>query len=330
MQIYYLINEDCNLQCSHCIRGKKISSSFVTLENFNISLLKIKKYFSNVILLLTGGEPTIHPNISEILTLAISSIKNVMLVTNGVSPKLVDIAKQFKNTPLRIQISLDGDETENDSIRGIGVFDSVINNITAINDLGMKVYISTVVTSKNMFGISKLAKTLEKLNIASWHISPVLPFGNCQDSQMIDTEQWNNFVDLIKQNTSLPLSIHKLFDFAFLEKHIEILRARKKLVKVFSNCSSGKNKIYIYPDGLVYPCTCLKQFAFGNIFKDDFPTIMKSENAKTILNYHVSESSVCKNCKFLNFCNGGCIGMSIHNFGELGKGDIRCPILRNK
>ena len=43
--------------------------------------------------------------------------------------------------------------------------------------------------------------------------------------------------------------------------------------------------------------------------------------------YALKEESECQKCEYKTFCNGGCVGMSYHYFGELGMGDKRCPKL---
>jgi radical SAM domain protein len=49
---------------------------------------------------------------------------------------------------------------------------------------------------------------------------------------------------------------------------------------------------------------------------------------KNFYNYNILENSICNQCKYKNFCNGGCMGMSYNILGKLGLGDIRCPIVK--
>jgi len=76
----------CNLNCSHCIyriSNKLYSSNFLSREDiYNL----IDKFSKKGIykLVLTGGEPTLHPNFIDISKYAISKIPKVSLCTNGV------------------------------------------------------------------------------------------------------------------------------------------------------------------------------------------------------------------------------------------------------
>ncbi|MBP8994732.1 MAG: radical SAM protein [Bacteroidales bacterium] len=76
----------CNLNCSYCIyriSNKLCSSNFVLEENAYNLIDKISKK-EIYKLVLTGGEPTLHPDFIDISKYAISKIPKVSLCTNGV------------------------------------------------------------------------------------------------------------------------------------------------------------------------------------------------------------------------------------------------------
>ena len=60
-QFYFVLTERCNLACSHCIRD---SSPYrdETAERTMIldTLSQIHRHFAGSLILLTGGEPTLH------------------------------------------------------------------------------------------------------------------------------------------------------------------------------------------------------------------------------------------------------------------------------
>ena len=112
MQIYLLLTESCNLNCSYCIRGNKKN------EYIDVSILKqiIKRNdFSDCQVLLTGGEPLLHPQIFEITNFCLDSFKYVAINTNATMYKKCQIPKSDR---LHLQISLDGNELIHNRIRG--------------------------------------------------------------------------------------------------------------------------------------------------------------------------------------------------------------------
>lgn len=129
MQVYLLLTESCNLKCSYCIRGVK-NNSFLETNIFE-RILK-ENDFSQDQVLLTGGEPFLHPQFLEIFNLCLKYFKHVSINTNGV---LFD-KKLVKNHPhVHIQISLDGTMEVHDNIRGTGSYLQVLKAIREIDKL---------------------------------------------------------------------------------------------------------------------------------------------------------------------------------------------------
>ena len=156
-----------------------------------------------------------------------------------------------------------------------------------------------------------------------------MPFGCADKKLMLSSSEWNTFVDNIIPLVPFRLFIKKIFAFdlydQILKNKDQCLRYKTNRIRNCGNCTS---KIYVYPDFNVYPCTCLTNFPVGNLLKDNIKNIINSSAADTFINYKLDEGLPCNSCKYYEFCYGGCIGMSYHMLGGLGKGDIRCPILQ--
>ena len=156
-----------------------------------------------------------------------------------------------------------------------------------------------------------------------------MPFGEAELSDLLSIEEWNNLVDLIIDAATFRVKIKKLFPFELINSNYIHLSENSMNRKQSFNCGSATNKVYIYPDFSVYPCTCLTDFRLGNVLENTIEEILMMEPANIFRTYKVLPGTPCENCTYLRYCNGGCIGMSYHYFGALGKGDIRCPIVRS-
>ena len=80
-KIYIEITNNCNLKCSFCSKVNR-KKRFMTLEEYDIILKKIKDY-TNYIYLHVKGEPLLHPNIIEFIKQADRYNLKVNLTTNG-------------------------------------------------------------------------------------------------------------------------------------------------------------------------------------------------------------------------------------------------------
>ena len=80
-KIYIEITNNCNLDCSFCIKNKR-SKKLITLDEYSKVLKNIKPYTKYVYLHLMG-EPLLHPKINEIIDMTSDIGINVNITTNG-------------------------------------------------------------------------------------------------------------------------------------------------------------------------------------------------------------------------------------------------------
>lgn len=80
-RVYLEITNACNLNCSFCTQNK--GNTFLDIKTIESYLLQIKE-ITNYIYLHVLGEPLLHPNIEEILSLLDKYDFKLQLVTNGV------------------------------------------------------------------------------------------------------------------------------------------------------------------------------------------------------------------------------------------------------
>lgn len=321
MQIYLLLTENCNLKCTMCIRGKQ-NGVFLATEK----LEALKNDFINQDIVLTGGEPTLHPEFEKIVKSLCKVAKSVTITTNGTYPGSLACLINEKNTI--VQVSLDGTQLFHNSIRGAGNFEKTFNTIKMLDEQSIPYCVATVASKKNLSCMLELSELLNALSsMKYWRISYEMPFGSAKYDDMMSAQEWNTFAEHMLDNVHFRMKIQKIFSFELYDKMINLGKERKSTCRGI-NCGSGKNKVYIYPDLKVYPCTCLTDFCIGDLNDNSLSEILCSENAKPFSEYRLIPDTPCLQCKYKDYCNGGCIGMSYHFFGKLGYGDPRCPLLK--
>lgn len=327
MQIYFLLTEDCNLNCSMCIRGKKQGSD---MDIEQLKQIMENNVFSDHDIVITGGEPSLHEKYLDILLMMSQNAKTVTVTSNGTLNLQLDKLRNLEN--LFFQISLDGDKKIHDRIRGSNVFDRTWNTLQIMEFMGIGYSVASVVNKKNRLDIFDLIDKLSGLKkMVYWRVSYEMPFGNASGiDDIMSAEEWNSFVDNLLKTVNFRLKIKKLFPFDLYEKRWSDLEKTAFKCNRSINCGSGINKIYVYPDFRIYPCTCLTDFCVGELGKQSFSEIMNGEKIKLFSEYSLKNGADCQDCKYKNYCNGGCIGMSYHYFGKLGMGDLRCPKLSKK
>lgn len=154
------ITNACNLRCPTCFSSAE-GHGFLSLEQVNFMLDEfIKQEGSSEVVQFSGGEPTIHPQILDMISLAKrKNIKYVMINTNGIR---ISMDKGFvkdlaKLNPV-IYLQFDGFKKEtSNKLRGKDLTDIKIKAIENMEKYGLRIIIvSTIQRNINESEIGNL------------------------------------------------------------------------------------------------------------------------------------------------------------------------------
>jgi pyruvate formate lyase activating enzyme len=87
-----LFTSGCNLRCPYCHNGELVhnyAGSFLEEDEVLETLLERKHYVGSIVV--TGGEPTIHPELPDFLAKLKANGFNVKLDTNGFNPEALQV-----------------------------------------------------------------------------------------------------------------------------------------------------------------------------------------------------------------------------------------------
>lgn len=268
-KVYIEITNVCNLNCSFCIKDNRIRKSMSVYEFENI-LKKIDSY-TDYIYLHVKGEPLIHNNLDEILSLTSKYNKYVNITTNGVFLKdKVDILKKYKNIR-QINISLHSENNKTNYIEDI---------MEAVDNLKNIFIVYRFWTLKDNKLDTKMLEYLDKI----------------KEKYFITDEVYNTIIkgNNVKINNNIYINKDKEFEWPSLSNDYYNERGF---------CYGLKNQIGILVDGTITVC-CLDSFGvsnLGNIFVDDIETIMNSEKVKNIIkgfNDRKVYLDICRHCSY--------------------------------
>lgn len=320
--IYLMLTENCNYHCSFCIRNNIINNQNEVSSNLLIDALHIlSQEYPNATIVLTGGEPTLYPAFSDILQEAMNCFKSVQIASNGsFGEKTRSVILPCLKKNLFLQMSLDGTESTHNSIRGVGAYQRVINNLEQLEPAFNRIRIAVTATPENYEDIKMLALRLNDYKFHSLKVTSVIDHGE-NFFNTFSPEKWNKFVDELLINCHYRVYVQKILDFDLFDKYISDTTITPK----FTNCGRASRQFYVTPQLNVLPCTCI-QDTVGNLLTDNISDIKKKLAEYSHIS--VDPESVCYSCKYLRLCNGGCPGFSLHYFGKPNMGDVRCPFVK--
>lgn len=216
-----IITEYCNFNCPYC-RGlddeiygdRKIKQLSVEEIKRNIDFWTSGKGLENI--RFSGGEPTLHKNIREIIQYArIKGIKRVALSTNGYSD--LDLYKRLVEAGVNdFSISLDaccastGDEMAG---KVKNSWRTVVENIAELSKLTY-VTVGVVLTPENVHTVDEIIKFASGLGVS--------------DIRIIPSAQWNEKLDEIDTITQDIIEGHPILKYRFNNirngRHVRVIR----------------------------------------------------------------------------------------------------------
>ncbi len=181
--VFWETTAACNLECVHCRRlevGKEMSSGDLSLQESYQFIDGLARDFDHKpVLVLSGGEPMVRPDILDIARYADQKGVPVALATNGTMIDL-PLAKEIASAGIRrVSISLDGSNREtHDSFRKMpGSFDKAVQGILHLVDAGVPFQVNTTFTKHNLHELEPIYRLTLELGAAALHPFLLVPVG---------------------------------------------------------------------------------------------------------------------------------------------------------
>lgn len=303
------ITRACNLRCAHCFveGGPQRAGELSTAEI--LSLLDTWAAMGVLCVVITGGEPTMHPDFVAIVSQAHALGFAVSIATHGRAPTH-DAIMELPRSDVIVSVSLDGEHDP----RGMShEFERVTSRLVQLKKGGFHTSIMTTTTKANvqhLRGIIDWAKEHE----VSLRSVPFVPMGrgrhhqelgnNVADVELaskfwIEEEKWER-----KHDQTLGLCTGKVYNFLLAMSFAT------------QRCMSGRGLCYVDSSGDVYPCTTCsggRTLPGGNIRTQDFREIWASENWDIRKITWTNYAKACEGCPIDDpsyFCTGRCPGSS--------------------
>jgi heme b synthase len=320
---------NCNLNCMHCRAAATRGPYSGELDTAAaLRLLDQIAEVGNPIVILTGGEPLLRPDIFDIagygtkLGLRMVMAPNGTLITEKIAQKMADSGIK------RISISLDGATKEtHDRFRGQeGAYEGSLQGIEMAKKAGIDFQINTTVTRTNLAEIPAIQDTAVKLGAVAHHIFLLVPTGRGKYivDMEISAEEYEQTLNwFYDQKDKTPLELKA----TCAPHYYRILRQRAKeegktvtfkshgLDAVTRGCLGGIGFCFISHRGIVQPCGFL-HVNCGDVTRTSFADIWhQSETFLSLRNYSKLKGK-CGACEYRRVC-GGCRARAFEATGDI-------------
>lgn len=282
------ITNACNLRCKHCYIGagsgrhlpagqvRDILAEFESMQGLRV--------------LITGGEPLLHPAFGEINEMLPDFAVRKVLFTNGVLLKNGTLKKLKVH---EIQVSIDGMETAHDSLRGHGAYERAMNAVRQALDAGFEVSVSTMVHTANLGDFDEMERQFRGMGVREWTVDVPCATGRLRENAefRISPEQGGKYLGY-----GYGGGMHAAGE----------------------GYGCGLHLMAVTPDGRAAKCTFFDNRAVGTVTESLASCWQRIRPIPL-------ETLAC-DCEYLTVCRGGCRYRAELIGGHKGKDLYRCAL----
>lgn len=322
----------CGLKCLHCRAEAQYHRDprELTFKEGKKLIDEIHE-MNNPMLVFTGGDPLMRPDVFDIAEYAVKKGVRVSMTPSATPNVTKEAMQKAKDVGLsRWAFSIDGHCAEvHDHFRGtVGSFDLTMDAINFLHELEMPLQINTVISNYNYQFLDEMAIMIEKLDCVLWSVFFLVPTGRGKEEDMISpVEHERVFRWLYKLSKRVPFDI----------KTTAAQHYRRVVIqnKIREKVSTGDGKVINYEDALmngttgkidglgrapkgvndgngfvfishtgdVYPSGLLPIKA-GNVRKTPLATIYRESDVFKNLRSPDKYKGKCGVCEFRHVCGG--------------------------
>lgn len=176
------LSYDCNNHCTFCLDSNAHDGTMRATQDIKVQIVEGRKRGSNR-LILSGGEPTMHPNFLDFVKLGkMAGYPKIQTVTNGRMFRYPEFLNKAADNGLHeITFSLHGHTAKlHDALVGTpGAFVEEVAGLRAALDSGrFIVNVDIVINKQNVKHLPEMLETFIGWGVKEFDLLHVIPFGN--------------------------------------------------------------------------------------------------------------------------------------------------------
>lgn len=305
------LTTDCNMKCSFCGAweyGK--TQSYISFDEAAEALREGKKA-GYKITTLTGGEPSVHENYSDIIKYAASLGYWTVVTTNGLllTEEMIGTLKECR-TLVRVSIHTLKPELHRE-ITGTDTLSQVMENIRRLQEAGVRLGFGCTVFDRNIGEVKELAACAYEMGASFIRYTPVVGIRGAEDINL----EYDFFKELLKRICDMCVDNGSLMEqenygSGYASAVVKYMLTRR--------CAGGSGQHIIYDcHGTAVPCSFIPESAglcagteaggvserFQRVYENMDELFGKGEPSRL--------KGRCGRCDSRDSCRGGCLTTKI-------------------
>lgn len=327
-RIYFYLTEGCNLACRHCWLAPKFDpdgTRYATLpvELFETAIREARPLGLTGIKL-TGGEPLMHPGITQLLEIVRREELHLTIETNGVlcTPEVAAQIAAFPKGKRFVSVSLDGaDAATHEWVRGVeGCFEAAQRGVRNLVAAGLRPQVIFSVMRGNAHQVDDIVRRAEELGASSVKFNPVQPI--TRGEALHDAGGALEVADLIALGRRVDTELAPSTKLRLMWGYPYAFRPLSRVAKGNSERCGIFGIIGVIPSGHYALCGIgehVEDLVFGAVGKDPLEPVWRESSVLNALREGLPErlEGVCGRCLMKRRCLGSCIAQTYYRTGSL-------------
>lgn len=342
--IAWEVTRACAFACVHCradAQHRRHPDELTTEQGFR--LIERLKAFGNPILVFTGGDPMMRPDLFDLIAYAgQAGLRCSLTPTATALPTQERLRRALEAGVRRVALSLDAPEAEvHDRFRGVqGSWDRTMRILQNAQAVGLSAQVNTTVASHNVDRLADMVAFVKRVGAVQWSLFFLVPTGRAQVRQMISPEEHERlFHWLYDMSKEAPFDIKATAAPMYRRVAIERRRAEAGspqgvsfqgagfqyadgLNRPVKGVNDGKGFLFISHVGDIMPSGFLPIRA-GNVRSDDVVEVYRRHPLFRALRDPSRLKGRCGRCEFRQVC-GGQRGRAYGITGDYLESDPAC------
>jgi radical SAM protein with 4Fe4S-binding SPASM domain len=305
----------CNLSCSYCR-----ASASRKPDPHELSTKEAISFLDDIasicpMLILSGGEPLLRPDIFLLASHAKSLGMRVSLASNGTTITQEVADKIAASGISRVSISLDAASSkEHDRMRGQGSFEGAMQGIENLRGK-VDFQINHTLTGRSEPDVAAIFDLAERVGASALHFFFLVATGRGQEGDLLTParqEELLREIDLTRERRAIEVQV------TCAPQYARIARPGKRRA---SGCLAGKSFVFVSRKGDVYPCGYFP-LKVGSIREKNFIEIWENAPELLVLRERALRGR-CGRCSYAGAC-GGCRARAYAESGDFLGPDPSC------
>jgi radical SAM protein len=191
--IAWEVTRACAFACVHCranAQHQRDPNELTTEEGFR--LIDRFKAFGNPILIFTGGDPMMRPDLFDLIRYATDTGLRCSLTPTATALPTPERLQKAKDVGIRrIALSLDAPTPEvHDAFRQVpGAWERTMRILHNAQSVGLSAQVNTTVTRHNLGLLPEMVKFVQEVGAVQWSLFFLVPTGRAQMADMISPQE---------------------------------------------------------------------------------------------------------------------------------------------